>query len=128
MSPDPDPVILLFATIIADLIVGVGASIMLLAGGLLIRARRNTVLEKLPPGAVEEPAGATALLFYGLSLLFWPAGLALGLWFLSKPESARAGAICLWMVLAYVAFSVVAAIGVVTALAAFAPQWFAAFL
>lgn len=125
MIEHPDTAALLFATIAADVIVGVGSAVMLVAGALLIRSRRDAMLARLPADTPEEPTGAVALAFYGLSLLFWPAGVALGLWFMSKPQSARAGAVCLWMVLAYLAFSVVVAIAIVTAAALLAPQWFA---
>jgi hypothetical protein len=118
-----DPVVLLVATFIADAIVGGGWLLALVPLVWLIRSRRGEVLARNPTAA-DEPAGAVRWLLYAVALLFWPAALALSLYFFTKPETVRAGAVCAYLLLAYLTFSVVAAIGIVTAAAALAPQWF----
>ena len=53
------------------------------------------------------PPESTALLLYALSAFFWPAGFALGLYFIGKPETTLQGRTCLAIGLAYVSVIVV---------------------
>jgi hypothetical protein len=117
-----DTVIVLVSTVIADLIVGGGWAVMALGLVLALRAWQTKQLAALPPGAEEEPPAALKLVFAGLSLFFWPAGLAMGLYFLSKPATVRAGVLCAWMLLLNFSLAVVAAIGIVTAGAVLMPE------
>ena len=114
-------VILLVSTAIADVIVGGGWAVTAAAVAVWLRAIRERRLAELPAGVAEDPSGALVWVFAGVSFVFWPAGLALGLWFLSKPPSARTGYWCLMALLGYVSVSVVVAIGIVTVGAALLP-------
>ena len=124
MNSAPDTTILLIATGIADFIVGFGCLGLCALLVWAIRRRVNTLLEGLAADAVEEPAPPISYLIYMLALFFWPAGLGFGLYFLTKPETARAGGVCMYMLLIYVTFSVVLAIGIVTAGVVLMPQLF----
>jgi hypothetical protein len=99
----------------------------LVVGGslaVLVSRAAGRKLAELPPGRAEEPEGAVRYALYAVSLLFWPAALAIGAWFLSKPETARAGKICLYLALGYFTFSVVVACAIVTAIALAFPEMF----
>jgi len=118
-----DPVALVIATVIADLIVAGGWVVMLVAAVVWLRKRQATLLAQLPPDAVEEPEGLIRWALYVVSFIFWPAALAIGAYFLGRPQTVRAGVVCSYLFLAYVSVSVVVAIAIVTVGAALAPRW-----
>ncbi len=120
---DPDLIVHFVAVIIADGCVGFGWLASLLLSVYLIRGWRDRVLARGMPGE-EDDLGALKWLAYGGSLVFWPAGLILGLVFLRKPATAPVGANCLYLMLAYFTFAVVLAIALVTGAAILAPEWF----
>ncbi len=118
-----DLIVHFVAVVIADGCVGFGWLAILLVCVYVIRKWRDGVLARGMPGE-EDDLGALKWLVYAGSLLFWPAGLILGLVFLRKPATAPIGAMCLYLVLAYVTFAVVVAITGVTVAAVLAPEWF----
>ena len=117
-----DALILLVATVIADLIVLAGWLGLAAGGWVIATVRMNALLAQLPPGKPEEPEGAVRYAIYGVSLLFWPAALTFAIYFLTKPETARAGRMCVAMLLLYVTFSVLVAIAIVTGVAVAFPD------
>lgn len=72
----------------------------------LFSQRRVARFRAESPERVLTPEGS-ALLLYGLSVFFWPAGFALGVYFLGKPETAIQGRNCLWIGLGYISVIVV---------------------
>lgn len=117
-----DAIVLLVATALADLIVLVGWVGLAVGVWIVVTVRMKALLARLPEGKAEEPEGVVRYLLYAVSLVFWPAGVALALYFLTKPETARAGRVCVAMVLVYVTLSVLLAIGIVTAVAVAMPD------
>jgi hypothetical protein len=120
----PDTAIVLVATVIADLIVGGGWGVVAIGLLLFLRALKVRRLAELTPGTPEEPSVPLRIVFAGLALMFWPAGLAMGLFFLTKPATVRAGVLCLQMLILNFSFAVVAAIAIVTAMAIAMPALF----
>lgn len=118
-----DLIVHIVAVVIADGCVGFGWLAILLVCVYLVRKWRDSVLARGMPGE-EDNLGGLRWLVYAGSLLFWPAGLILGLVFLRKPATAPIGATCFYLVLAYATFSVVLAIALVTGAAIVAPEWF----
>ena len=120
---DSDMIVHFVAVFIADGCVGFGWLACLLVTVYLIRKWRDSVLARGMPGD-EDDLGALKWLVYAGSFLFWPAGLILGFVFLRKPATAPIGAVCFYLVLAYITFAVVLAIALVTGAAVVAPEWF----
>ncbi|MFT5586240.1 MAG: hypothetical protein ACI9VR_003837 [Cognaticolwellia sp.] len=105
MATALDPAIFALSAVLASLIVAGGwAACMVLSWMYL--SKRLAALEE-SHGELPAPM-ANALLLYGLSILFWPAGFALGLYFLPKPESARLGRNCILVGLANISVIVLA--------------------
>jgi hypothetical protein len=75
-------------------------------------------------GHVPDETGAMQYVFYALSVLFWPAGLALAIYLMMKPATVRAGRVCAWMVIGVFTASVLAADAIVIALAVMMPEFF----
>lgn len=48
---------------------------------------------------IYEEVGAIRYLIYGVSVLFWPAALVFGIYFLSKGKDAKVGRICIFILL-----------------------------
>jgi len=89
MPADPDHVIaLIVASALTLLIFNVGGAVLV---WLLWRVQRKT--REREPGVVPE-RDPLAPLYYVLSLLLWPASLALCVIFIGKARTARIGAIC----------------------------------
>jgi hypothetical protein len=107
--------ILLIATIIADLIVlgGFGAFAVYAVRALNAKVRAATI--------AEAPDTNRALYYLG-AVLFWPLGLALGMARVQKPETVRSGRVLLLIALGHFAFAVLAAIAIVTVVAANPPD------
>lgn len=117
-----DATIALIATAIADIIVLGGWIVIAVAIGAFVQRVTSRQLAALPEGKAEEPAGAMFFVLAAIALLFWPAGLALGIYFLSKPETARAGRACVAMLVANFSFAVLVAIAIVTGVAIAFPE------
>jgi len=88
----------------------------------LIRLRRNALSRGFDGDPVAEP-GSIRWLIYAVSAMFWPAGIGFGLWFIRRPETIRTGEVCLWILLAYVTFSVFVADAIVIGIAVLRPDW-----
>ncbi len=87
---------------------------------LLFVVKRVKKLERADPqGASETPD--SALLFYALSVLFWPAGFICGAYFLKQARTARQGRNCVVIGLLYLSTIVVATCVAMVALAWFFP-------
>jgi hypothetical protein len=85
-----------------------------------IAAVAKRLIAEDPAGAAEPPD--SALLFYALSVFFWPAGFICGAYFLKRAKTARQGRTCVVIGLAYLsAVTVATCIGMV-AFAWFFPQ------
>lgn len=74
------------------------------------------------PERVLPPEGS-ALLLYALSIFFWPAGFALGAYFLGKPETALQGRTCLLIGLGYISVIVLFTCAGMIGVAALSPEW-----
>ena len=48
---------------------------------------------------IYEEVGAIKYLIYAVSVLFWPAALVFGIYFLSKGKDAKVGRICIFILL-----------------------------
>lgn len=72
------------------------------AAGLVlvfVQRRVRRLLAEDPAGAAEPPD--SALLFYALSVFFWPAGFLCGAYFLKRARTARQGRTCVIIGLVY---------------------------
>lgn len=114
-----DKVIVLVATGIADLIVGGGGAFGAVVLGFGLHRAVARMTATLPDPRVVEPSWRWAA--YALSVLQWPAALGFTIWFLTRPETARAALVCYWILVAWLALSTVLAIAIVTAGAWFLP-------
>ncbi len=115
----PSPVMAIVIMLIACFIVCVG---WFLAAGLVLlfvhkRVKRLTAED--PEGAAEPPD--SALLFYALSVFFWPAGFLCGAYFLKAAKTARQGRNCVIIGLLYISSIVVLTCIGMTAMAWFFP-------
>lgn len=117
-----DATIALISTVIADVLVLGGWVVTAVLIAVFTNRVMNRQLAALPEGKAEEPQGAMWVVLVAIALFFWPAGVALGILFLGKPETARAGRACVAMLLVNFSFAVVVAIGIVTAVALAFPQ------
>lgn len=108
--------ILVIATVIADLIVGLLG--VALCGGLALVVHRiaTAKLALLGPDDVEEHRGAVGIALAAVSFVFWPCALVLAFLFLSKPTTARTGRWCAFAGIGYLATSFVLGIVVGDAL------------
>ena len=99
--------ILIFSTIVADVIVGLMG--FALCGGLAFFAHSmaQIKLAQLAPGDAEELTGPVALILALVSFLFWPCALVLAIIFMMKPATARTGRLCAFGGIAYLALSFV---------------------
>jgi hypothetical protein len=80
--------------------------------------RRVKRLEAADPAGAAEPPD-TALLFYALSLFFWPAAFVCGATFLGKAQTARQGRVCV-----LIGLGTISLITVLTCLAMVVLAWF----
>ncbi len=117
-----DVIVFYVAMGIACTLVLFGWSAIAGISAFLIRARVKKVTAGLPDEQTREPAQAKWAL-YLMSALMWPAALGLGFWLSMKPNTARAGAVCLYLFLAYITFSVLVAVGLVAGVSIFATDW-----
>lgn len=69
------------------------ALVLLYANRRVQRLEAQSSASAGPPSA--SPGADMHLLFYALSVFFWPAALILGVYLLREPASARAGRICI---------------------------------
>jgi len=67
---------------------------------LFVQRRVKRLIAEDPSGAAEPPD--SALLFYALSVFFWPAGFLCGAYFLKRAKTARQGRTCVIIGLAYI--------------------------
>lgn len=88
MDPTLDPSIFAFSAVLASLLVAGGWTVALVLVWLWLR-KRMAALEQAH-GPLPDPDG-NSLLIYAISVLFWPAALGLGFYFLPKPETAKQG-------------------------------------
>jgi hypothetical protein len=111
------PVMALVIMLIACTIVCVG---WFAAAGLVVVFvnRRVKKLIAQDPAGAAEPADS-ALLFYALSLFFWPAGFLCGAYFLKGAKTAKQGRTCVIIGLAYISVIVL-----LTCLGMVAMSWF----
>jgi hypothetical protein len=73
------------------------------AAGLVlvfVQRRVKRLIAEDPAGAAEPPD--SALLFYALSVFFWPAAFICGAYFLSRAKTARQGRTCIVIGLGYI--------------------------
>jgi hypothetical protein len=110
------------ATTIALLLVSGGWLVVGGAAALGVRAVKRRQVAGLDPAETTEPGGLKYLL-YAVSFLFWPAAAAIGAYLISKPRSAPAGAMCLYILLAYFTLSVVIAVVGMGVVAVVRPEW-----
>lgn len=111
------PVMALVIMLIACTIVCVG---WFAAAGLVVvfvNRRVKTLIAQDPAGAAETPD--SALLFYALSLFFWPAGFLCGAYFLKRARTAKQGRACVIIGLLYIS-----AIVLLTCLGMVGMSWF----
>jgi len=97
---DASPIMSLIIMIIACTIVCGG---WFAAAGLVllfVHKRVKRLVAEDPTGAAEPPD--SALLFYALSVFFWPAGFLCGAYFLKHAKTARQGRTCVVIGLAYI--------------------------
>ena len=121
----PDLIVHFVAVGIANACVGIGWLVVLVLAVFGIRRWRDAVLAR--GTGEEEQLGGLKWLAYVLAITFWPAAVVLGLLFLRKRATARAGAVCFYLLLAYISFCVVVAIALVTGAAVLYPEWFTGF-
>ena len=116
-----DPAVAPFIVILACLIAMVG---WFVAAGLVavFVGRKAARVEKNDPGGAAQPTDS-ALLFYALSVLFWPAGFVCGAYFLKRARTARQGRNCVWIGLAYISVIVVLTCAGMVAVGFVAPEW-----
>lgn len=88
----------------------------------LIRMRTKRATAGLPDDQTHEP-GQVRWALYIFAAMFWPAALGLGIWLSLKPTTAKAGAVCFYVLIAYITFSVLLAIGIVGGTAIYATDW-----
>ncbi|MFH1463487.1 MAG: hypothetical protein ABIO70_03795 [Pseudomonadota bacterium] len=67
---------------------------------LFVQRRVKRLIAEDPAGAAEPPD--SALLFYALSVFFWPAGFVCGAYFLKGAKTARQGRTCVAIGLGYI--------------------------
>jgi hypothetical protein len=110
----------------AVLIMLIATSIVLLgwlaAAGLVlvfVNRRVRRLLAADPAGAAEPPD--SALLFYALSVFFWPAAFICGAYFLKRAATARQGRVCVIIGLATISLVTVLTCAGMIALAFFFP-------
>lgn len=97
---DNSPVMSLIIMLVACVIVCGGwfaAAALVL---LFVHRRVKRLVADDPAGAAEPPD--SALLFYALSVFFWPAGFLCGAYFLKRAKTARQGRTCVIIGLAYI--------------------------
>lgn len=106
---------LLISTILADLIVlaGVGTAMLFAVRALNAKVRAANAPEQRDPAAIGLYLGA---------VLMWPMGLALGMMRLGKPETVRSARVLLFIAMGHFAFATLAAIAIVTVVAAVPPD------
>jgi hypothetical protein len=114
MTPALDPAVFAISAVLASLIVAGGWAACVVLSWMYLNKRLDALRET--HGELPAPE-ATALLLYGLCLVFWPAGFGLGIHFLPKPESARLGRNCILVALANISVIVLATCGSVAAAA-----------
>ena len=113
---------------LVSVLIMVTACVIVLVGWLVCAAlvglfaqRRVSAFRRDAPERVLAPE-PTALLLYGLSVFFWPAGFALGFYFLAKPETALQGRNCVFIGLGYITVITVVTCAGMVLLSAFAPD------
>ncbi len=67
---------------------------------LFVQRRVKKLIAADPAGATEPPD--SALLFYALSVFFWPAGFLCGAYFLKRAKTAKQGRTCVIIGLLYI--------------------------
>lgn len=105
MDPTLDPAIFALSAVLASMIVAVGWAAFVVLSWMYL-GKRLAGMQEIH-GDLPAPE-ASALLIYGLCILFWPTGFGLGLYFLPKPESARLGRNCILVGLAHISVIVLA--------------------
>ena len=84
---------------------------------IFVNRRVKRLRAEDPAGAAEPPD--SALLFYALSVFFWPAGFLCGAYFLKQAKTARQGRTCVIIGLVYISTIVV-----LTCIGMVAVAWF----
>jgi hypothetical protein len=121
MVSSPDPFLgLTFA--LASFIVAV--TWFVAVGFVWLFLRRKIAGMRKEHGELPSP-DRTALLFYGLSVFFWPAGFVLGAVFLGKKETALQGRNCILIGLLDLSVVTVLTCVGITVAAFLMPGWFA---
>ncbi len=116
---DQSPIVSLIIMLIACIIVCGG---WFAAAGLVlvfVQRRVKRLVAQDPQGAAEPPD--SALLFYALSVFFWPAGFLCGAYFLKRAKTARQGRTCVVIGLVYISAIVLLTCAGMTAMAWFFP-------
>jgi hypothetical protein len=121
MAPAVDP---FFGFIVAFASLIVVVTWLVAAGLVWLFLRRKVEQMRKEHGELPK-ADATALLFYALSVFFWPAGFVLGAVFLGKPATALQGRNCILITLADLSLVVVLTCIGMTVAGFLAPGWFA---
>jgi hypothetical protein len=84
---------------------------------LFVQRRVKRLIAEDPAGAAEPPD--SALLFYALSVFFWPAAFVCGAYFLKGAKTARQGRTCILIGLGYIT-----AVTLATCAGMMAAAWF----
>ena len=117
MAASPVMAVVIFA--IASTIVCVGWFLAAALVLLFVHKRVKRLEREDPQEAAEAPD--SALLFYALSVFFWPAGFLCGAYFLKRARTARQGRTCVIIGLLYLSTIVLATCAGMVVLAWFFP-------
>jgi hypothetical protein len=114
--------------VVAPIIMTFACAIVLfgwLAAAGLIGVFVHRLVAKREAEHPEELAEApdSALLFYALSVFFWPAGFMAGAYFLKRARTARQGRNCVYIGLTYLTVIVVLTCAGMVAVSFMAPEW-----
>ena len=112
-----EPVTLWSAASVASLIILVGWS----SAVYLIVKYVNRLVQEMS-NLVYEEVGDIRYLIYGVSVLFWPAALVFGIYFLGKGKNAKVGRICIFILLGTFTLCFLAAIVIVMLGVAYFPE------
>ncbi len=111
------------SAIIASLIVLFGWGIAVYFIVRYVNRKVNKITDQ-----VYEKIGDFRYLFYGVSVLFWPAALVLGIYFLNNGRDARVGRICIFILLGTFTICFLVTIALVIAGVVYFPEIFHFFI
>lgn len=121
MDPQPDPIVIGLVFALASFLVAAGWFVAVAL--VWVFMRRKIAAMRQEHGELPAP-DTNALLFYALSVFFWPAGFVLGMMFLREPKTALQGRNCIAVGLADISVIVVLTCLGMTLVGFMAPEWF----